>query len=74
MWLHYYYLYDFIYFKEDGNMSKSFRKGERVEHDYFGEGTVTEDAFNLDEVEVGFSEIETFTLPMNQLKNSEEAH
>jgi hypothetical protein len=44
-----------------------FRKGQRVISEHFGEGTVTEDSIG-NQVEVGFSELETYSLSVNDVK------
>jgi hypothetical protein len=49
-------------------MDKHFRKGQRVISEHFGEGTVTGETMG-DQVEVGFSELETFTLPARDLQS-----
>lgn len=48
-------------------MEYQFLKGQRVEFEGFGEGTVVENAAG-EEVEVAFSELETMWLPASQLR------
>jgi hypothetical protein len=49
-------------------MDQTYRKGQRVEHEVLGEGTITEDHVIEGNIEVGFSEVETYQVPIHQLK------
>jgi|GEM_PF-4945129 len=49
-------------------MKHEFQKGQRVEHKILGEGTVTDHSATTNQVEVGFSELETYWVHEDELK------
>ncbi|MBP1931226.1 hypothetical protein [Ammoniphilus resinae] len=49
-------------------MKRVFQTGQRVEHKTLGEGTVTEHSPASSQVEVGFSELETYWVHEDELK------
>ena len=49
-------------------MKHEFRKGQRVEHKILGEGTVIDNSPASNQVEVGFSELETYWVSEDELK------